>query len=300
MDLQRAMYEKEFVIRFLSSRGEQFQALFSQLMSKAYPTDFMPCRPWGKTGDQKNDGFLPSERRLFQVYAPDEMNAQKAIAKISEDFEGAKLHWEGKFDKWCFVHNAQRGLSPQIINVLLDLKNANPEISVEHWGFEELKVVFRKLSLEALSDWFGVVPTEETLSQVGFQELRTVLESISAKATQGTEEVKDVPAGKIEANALSESVVLLIKAGMSKAPLVDQFFQQWYDETYGERIAKAFTAKYQALKTEQTPSVIFSELQLWAGGGTNQTPEIQVAVLAVLAYFFERCDIYEEPRGIDT
>ncbi len=41
--------------------------------------------------------------------------------------------------------------------------------------------------------------------------------------------------GKIEANALSESVATLLKAGMVKAPLVESFFTQWHDETFGER-----------------------------------------------------------------
>jgi len=42
---------------------------------------------------------------------------------------------------------------------------------------------------------------------------------------------------------------------------------------------------------------IFAELQSWAGGVQRGTPEHQLAVLTVLAYYFERCDIFEEPRG---
>jgi hypothetical protein len=73
----------------------------------------MACRPWGNQGDRKNDGFLKSERRLFQVYAPNEMEAAKAKTKITADFEGAKEHWGKHFDKWTFVHNATDGLPPQ-------------------------------------------------------------------------------------------------------------------------------------------------------------------------------------------
>ncbi|HSI82919.1 MAG TPA: ABC-three component system protein, partial [Candidatus Methylacidiphilales bacterium] len=110
-------------------------------------------------------------------------------------------------------------------------------------------------------------------------------------------QVRPVPMGKIEANALSESVATLLKNGMSKAPLVESFFAQWYDENLGETVANAFRAEYQRLRSGSiTPNKIFSELQCWAGGSSLGTPEHQMAVLTVLAYFFERCDIFEEPR----
>lgn len=45
------------------------------------------------------------------------------------------------------------------------------------------------------------------------------------------------------------------------------------------------------------PDLIFSELQKWAGGDELGGVEHQMAVLTVLAYYFERCDIFEEPRS---
>ncbi len=88
MNLTQAYYEQRFENLFLRSKGNEFQTLFERLMGLAYRADFMACRPWGNTGDRKNDGFLKSEQCLFQVYAPNEMDAKKAIAKITEDFVG--------------------------------------------------------------------------------------------------------------------------------------------------------------------------------------------------------------------
>ena len=96
-------YEKDFRIAFLESKGDEFQRLFEKLMKKVYPNDFIPCRPWGKDGDCKNDGYLRSQRKLFQVYAPNEIKKEEAIRKINEDFVGAKNHWEEYFDKWIFA-----------------------------------------------------------------------------------------------------------------------------------------------------------------------------------------------------
>jgi len=74
MNLQQAYYELKFENAFHQAKGNAFQELFEKLMGLAYKADFMACRPWGNRGDRKNDGFLKSERRLFQVYAPNEMN----------------------------------------------------------------------------------------------------------------------------------------------------------------------------------------------------------------------------------
>ena len=296
MNLQEAYYELRFENEFLRGKGDAFETLFDKLMGLAFKADYMPSRPWGNVGDRKNDGYLKSERRLFQVYAPNELKATDATNKINEDFEGAKKHWEEYFDKWVFVHNADAGLPAHVIELLLKLDKENPKIEVSHWSLNELRDLFRRIPTNEKETWYGPAPTEETKSKIGFADLKIVLESISDSSPPLNSEVKDVPAGKIEANALSESVAFLLRQGMTKSPLVDLFFSQWHDASLGERIAAAFKAKYLALKEEFTPNEVFTELQAWAGGKEIGTPEHQVAVLMILAYYFESCEIYEEPR----
>jgi hypothetical protein len=296
MNIEQAFYESRFENLFRAAKGNEFQALFERLMGLAYKADFMACRPWGKQGDRKNDGFLKSERILFQVYAPNEMEAAQAIKKISEDFEGAKSHWGEHFYKWVFAHNATDGLPPHVLKLLLDFEKNNLVITLEPWGLEEFRLIFRKLSKEDMQSWIGAVPTDETRANLGFKDLQVVLESLVQRTALPGTPVKNVPMGKIEANSLSESVATLIKAGMAKAPLVESFFSQWHDETLGERLAESFRAEYQRLRGKHTPNQIYSELQAWVGGPEHGTPEHQVAVLTVIAYYFERCDIYEEPR----
>ena len=297
MNLTQAYYESRFENLFRAARGNEFQTLFERLMGLAYRGDFMACRPWGNDGDRKNDGFLKSERRLFQVYAPNEMEATKAIAKITEDFEGAKEHWGQHFNKWVFAHNATEGLPPHVQALLLNFEKANTGITLEPWSLEEFRLIFRKLSIDDLVPWLGAAPSDETKASLGFGDLRPVLETLGQRPTPADSAVRDVPMGKIEANALSESVATLIKSGMGKAPLVEKFFAQWYDETLGERIAEAFRTEYQRLQSCHTPNQVFVELQTWAGGRDRGTPEHQMAVLTVIAYYFERCDIYEAPKG---
>jgi len=122
------------------------------------------------------------------------------------------------------------------------------------------------------------------------------VESLAGKAAPSGTAVKDVPPRKIEANDLSETVTVLLKSGMAKTPLVSAFFDGWYDETLGARLAVAFRAEYERLRASLHPNQIFSELQAWAGGNQRGTAEHEMAVLTVIAYYFERCDIFEESR----
>jgi len=301
---QQLNYEKDFRIAFLESKGDGFQRLFEKLMSKVHPNDFMACRPWGSVGDQKNDGYLPSARILFQCYAPNELTAAEAIKKINEDFEGGKEHWREYFDEWIFVHNASDGrLGPHIIKALAQLTQDNPKIKIGHWGCEELLAKFRQLSLQDLESWFGPSLTMEANANLGFSDLAAVLSHISITPLPTAIEVKDVSRGKIEANLLSQAVADFLKIGMQKSPLVAQFFNRWKNPTYGEQIAQAFNNEYIRLRDgvpQLHPDEIFGRLEAWAGGAANTSPTHKAAVLAVMAYLFDKCEIFEDAQAVGS
>lgn len=300
--IQQLNYEKDFRIAFLESKGDGFQHLFETLMLKAHLNDFMACRPWGNVGDRKNDGYLPSARTLFQSYAPNEMSAAEAIKKINEDFNGAKHHWEKYFDVWTFVHNAPDGrLGPHIIEALAKLSADNPRIKIGHCGYQEMLTKFRQLSLQDLESWFGPSLTMEANVNLGFSDLVAVLTHITISPVPRTSEVKDVSRGKIEANLLSQAVADFLKIGMQKSLLVAQFFNSWTNPAYGEQIAQAFKSEYTGLRNgvpQLHPDEIFGRLETWAGGTANTTPMHKAAVLAVMAYLFDKCEIFEDAQEV--
>ncbi|MCW2107102.1 UNVERIFIED_ORG: hypothetical protein M2402_004293 [Rahnella aquatilis] len=300
--IQQLGYEKDFRILYLEAKGDGFQGLFEKLMAKAHPNDFMACRPWGNVGDRKNDGYLPSARILFQSYAPNEMNSTEAIKKINEDFEGAKAHWEKYFGEWTFVHNAPDGrLGPHIIEALAKLAKENPQIKIGHCGWEEMLAKFRQLNLQDLESWFGPSLTMEATVNLGFSDLMAVLTHINVASVPTTSEVKDVSRGKLEANLLSTVVAEFLKIGMPKSPLVKQFFENWNKPVYGEQIAAAFKNKYESLRDRVPPfhpDEIFGQLESWAGGVVNTTPSHKAAVLAVMAYLFDECEIFEDAKTV--
>lgn len=299
--IQQLYYEKDFKITFLTAKGDAFQTFFETLMHKVHPNDFMACRPWGKVGDMKNDGYLSSEKILYQIYAPNELSANQAIKKINEDFEGAKQHWHQYLNEWTFVHNAPDGrLGPHVIKTLNNLRQDNPELKISLCGYNEMLVKFRLLSLQDLESWFGPSPTMEANINLGFSDLTAVLSHIHITPMPTVSNVQDVSRGKLEANLLSQEVADFLKIGMRKSPLVAQLFSNWRNPTYGEQIAQAFRSEYIALR-DSTPQLhpdeIFGRLEAWAGGTANTTPSHKAAVLAVMAYLFDKCEIFEDAQA---
>jgi len=295
--IQQLNYEKDFRIHFLESTGDAFQQLFEQLMGKRYPGDFIACKPWGRQGDEKNDGYLPSVRTLFQVYAPEELSSAATVTKINTDFAGAKVHWKQYFDCWVFVHNA-RALPPNVIKALSDLRSANPEITIEQWSFEELLIEFRGLKQIDLESWFGPAFSSEDKAHVGYADLQAVIEHIKFVPSRQNASPRPVPMGKIEFNQLSHEVASILKIAMEKASLVEEFFAEWRDPRFGSRVATAFKTRYEELRDNQPalhPDLIWGELEEWAGYNATKHPKEKAAIAAVLAWLFGNCDIFEEP-----
>lgn len=296
-DFSRAYYyELVFKLGFLEKKGNEFQDFFSEIMEKSYPGNFQRVRPWGKSGDKKNDGYLKSEQNIYQVYAPNELKSSEAIEKIDKDFNGALPFWKQYFDRWTFVHNSRQGLGPDVLQKLLALQEANPQIKITHWGYEELRQKVFSLQDEEIKALLGPSPTRKDLTKLAFEDLRIVLVGIGQQVPLVDSEVRPVPAGKLSANALSVNVEILLRSGMTKADLVKRFFDDWHDPTLGDRVAERFKEEYTSLKlTQLVPDDIFTRLFVFAGGGERGTPMHEVAVLAVLAHLFEECDIFEKP-----
>ncbi len=292
----RAFYELKFRNAFLEKRGEAFQDLFSSIMEKRYPSDFIRTRPWGNQGDRKNDGYVRSTRTLFQVYAPNDLSEVATLAKIDEDYWGALPHWQDHFDTWVFVHNSVQGLGPGVERKLLDLDVGHQSVRVRWWGREELGKVAFELKEADLASLLGPIPSRTDLINIQFPEVEKVLQTLEKIPSPQRDVVRPVPPDKLKANALSEAVAQLLIAGMAASNKIRDYFNKHYDPNLGDRVAQAFRGEYESLRNRQLPpDDIFVELQRIGNGTTFATPSRQAATLTALAYLFEACDIFERP-----
>lgn len=82
--------------------------------------------------------------------------------------------------------------------------------------------------------------------------------------------------------------------GRERDRLVEQYFEKHPNPVFGDEVATAFRAEYLRLRSERLqPDRIFAALQDFAGGNTRGEAEHEAAVVAVLSYLFDRCDIFE-------
>ena len=290
----------KFRIAFLERKGKAFEDIFSKIMGHAYPSDFQPVRPYGKRGDLKCDGYRASDKTVFQCYGPSTPSLAKMLAKMDEDFNGAVAHWGARMERWSFVHNEDDGLPADATQTLVNLGTANPNVALGQFGYPELFAIVMGLPVAPLEDLFGSVPSQRTMAQLDYEALRPVVTLIRKLNPDNNPPLSAPSPSKLKANDLSDDAAELLRQSRRREPLVERFFNDWPDPSFGEEIAQGFREQYQALKMDRLlPDQIFTELQTFAGG-MDGSPSHQAAVLAVMSYFFERCDIFEDYMGEDA
>ncbi len=291
----RAFYELKLEVTFHKKNGNEYQDFFSEVMEKCHPGDFQRVRPWGNVGDRKNDGYLRSERTLFQVYAPNEATASNMIAKIEEDFSGALPYWQRYFDNWIFVHNSPNGLGPDVLEKILEIHERHESIAATSWGYAELRRKAFDLSESDIASLLGPAPSQQDMLNLGYEDLKDILLTIADRGVAVSEQDFRSPSPeKLSANNLSANTQMMLKFGMWKAHLVGEFFDRWTDPNFGDNVAKNFKQKYEEYRAVgMIPDAIFGKLQEFAGGSRRGDSGHEAAVLAVLAYLFEQCDIFE-------
>ncbi len=286
--------------RWFTLIGTAFHDLFADVMENAWPGDFQRVKPYGRYGDLKCDGYFRSHKRVFQCYAPVVMKQSEVIAKIRTDLCGAADHWHGRMTHWTFVHNDNAGLTANAVQVLEDLKEEHPTIEISVWTWPQIREQFDKLSSDAMEELFGHPPTANSLDQLDFSELRPVVEQISKREADPLIPLGDPPSStKIEKNSLDPDSVAFLQMGRRRVRLVEEYFDQHHEPGLCDQIAEAMQVQYQMLAdTGFESNEILVKLQQFAGWGRRDGRH-DAAVLAVIVYFFDRCDIFEDPSEQD-
>lgn len=294
--IAECFYQLRFRIALLEKKGTAFETWFVALAGHAFGSDFVGVRSYGNRGDWKCDGLQVSTGTIFQCYAPDSLTDTKTIDKITEDFTGALEKWSDQMKVWVFVHNDLRGLSPTIVSHINSLQKQNPEVKIETWSEPNLFELFNLLTSKSKERLFGPVPNQRVMDRLALSDLEPVIDALEQRDPDPSDEFPPPPSvRKLEKNALSEDSANLLQFGRRKVGLVDQYFRKSERVELGEKIAEEFRKRYSDLKSlELPPDQIFMYLQQYAG--MSGEPRRQAAVMAVLAYFFDTCDIFEDPE----
>lgn len=289
----RGWYELKFSWEFRSKFGTEFQDFFASIMERGYPSDFQKVKPYGRHGDRKCDGYHQSLKRIYQVYGPEKMQVTETNSKIDDDFHGVLEHWKDKMTIWVFVHNQWRGIPAEVLKKLLELDGTDG-VKILRWCEPELRDEFFRLPGDVQALLLGPAPTAQVISRVEMRDVMHVANAIAQEEIPPAGEIHEVPAGKLKVNSLSIDVQNLLKMGSVRSKLVKKLFAEWHEPELGDRIARTFRSEYERLRSSGIMGdECFRHLWTFAGGGIQPSMKLEAAVLALLAFLFEECDIFE-------
>ena len=139
------------------------------------------------------------------------------------------------------------------------------------------------------------------IGEVTYEELAvvcTVIASLPATPQRLGVELALPLQEKIDLNKLGPTSVQRITDGLSQAVRVEEFiaFQNSIVPSFGRRLVACFKSDYYAARAANLePDAVFDYLVVIAieNAGPRDTLQVRAAALAVIAYLFEICEIFE-------
>lgn len=290
----RAWYALKLDLALSKKKEQEYEDFFCWVMEKKHGTNFQRVKAAGREGDAKADGFLTSNKCVFQSYAPSSgFKKKQLLDKIEGDFNGAKGKWGDTMAQWAFVHNEPEGLPPYAHFKLQELDKSNNNVAIQpSIQPSHLKDIALSLHEDDLAEMFGPAFNHQDVTKLTHEPIRYLLRAIQQRDYKAVK-IRPVSVNKLQYNKLSSDIEMLLSVGRRKERLVEDLLTTWPDPEYGNELAAAFIDKYQELVSlNASQDEIFIELKTFAGGDSRE-PSEQVSSLAVLSYFFERCDIFE-------
>lgn len=297
-DVERTFWGLQFKLRFLEATGNEFQTFVQHILELRFPDEFKAVRPSGREGDWKSDGLLTEQRRILQIYAPESWNKARTLKKINDDFWGAVHKWGDAFDIWTFIHNDVKGAPPYVDERLQELSDSNDsEHTCERWDYAKLREFVFQLSNERLTELLGPPVTREDFLSVEIRDIAPLLRAIEDTTPAPPSEIRAVSPDKLRRNELLSDAEYLITMGMFRSHEVKKYFEnQQMRPMFRDDLGARFKVKYISMRDSgRQPDMIVSDLVTWIAGSSPMSPTTQAAALAVIAFFFEECDIFEDP-----
>lgn len=294
---QRHEFERQFGSHF----GDVFHDWFMKLARSLHASGNVQSVRLTQ-GDGKLDVVVLNEQIVYQCYGPQTFKPSDAAGKIRGDFEGAHGFLEGRIKKWVFIHNHPTGsldkLSLRALNVLVaEIAQRGEGIEILAWGKEELWDALEVgVPHHGLRELFGS-PNPVYVDFACLEQLLLSLER--AEYPNDVTPVSQPAENKLEFNDLGASYRQQIHQGRTSLRIMDDYLasRAGTDPEFAERLAQRFRDRYRNLRARLALSTdeIYENLRLDAGWKASPDIKREMATRIILAYFFDTCDIFENP-----
>ncbi len=299
LTFEEQSYVRGMLRRLLDERsGKAFERFFQNLMCARYP-DFIDVRTHGNLGDIGADGLGLYDGKLYACYAPEVPDAAAVRTKFNDDLAKAVAKRGDHFDTFVFVHNDLRGVHPELSILLSQARQEHPTLRFQQRGPQHLHRELCRLERDEIEELLGCeIPVSDRVYRIGLDDLEPLLAHLVEQRRQASAFTAphEVPPDKLDYNRLCTEDRDEIIAALRYTYLVDEYYQQRRDITERDEVAEGINAYYRQIRPAyDDPGDVLWKLQEYVAGNARGRREHERAVTVVLGYFFETCDIFEEP-----
>lgn len=308
-DEQKQQIRTEFKLLCHTKVGKSYEDLFCKIMEAVY-SDFRKVKPQGQYGDRKNDGYVPSLKKYYQVYAPEDLPSKEntASSKLKEDFEGLLSYWNNdhiKVSEFFYVVNDKYdGVYPTINKAIDELNSIQQDIKIELMRCHNLEKFLMSLDKEIVIDVIKKPYIFQTSSQlVRIEDLREVVdfilryENVNASEESFPKEV-DFDR-KMKYNGIEGRIKANFESGIYQHYMIDEYFQSqgaWQKDIIRRKISGWYQEGLRALQEDnKSKSEFIYEFILKKALPEKANYALHSSAYILLSYYFHKCEIFEEP-----
>lgn len=299
---------KFFKLEVLQRQGQDFENFFVKIM-QFHHKEFVPVKPQGQFGDRKNDGFIKSEGKYYQVYSPEDPESKEydTIKKLNTDFAGLYKHWNDQvtpIKEFHYVLNDKyKGGYPTLHPELTKIEEANEGVKCYPLFASQLEDIFLGLKKDQIQELVGGLLVPEDISAFDSTIMNEVINFIlNIESPYDTERIPERPDfnEKIVFNGLGERVSDLLKYGSFQEGSLKEFFKlnsNFAKEDMRNKFNQLYLSGIREIDEgdEKSDMVFFYILK---NATMNQSKQVQDAVIVLMSYYFGYCDIFEEPPQV--
>jgi len=287
------------------SGGQAFQDVFNQLMSFVHES-YVSVAPWGALGDRGNDGYVSTEHRYFQLYAPTSafkpVDVLTACRKAEEDFLKL-LSIKTAMKRYHFVLNDRfKGLPEPLVTVHDAILSGHAQMDQCYpVGTHHLLKKFIELPANKQESIIGGVPsdvpTNLDLSNLG--DLLVDLANSTDFLVVGGIKPPTMFEAKAVFNGFSEDAKSLLLNYARQSHVVDKFLDArdtWWRQTVAEDIRNRYMLLEEDLSgDEKLMQLVDVLIPTVARNHPHTLKAYRESSLLVIAKYFETCDVFENP-----
>lgn len=305
----RYMAQLMFERTVYKQTGQAYEDFFCSIMEEADPL-FKRVKAHGNIGDRKNDGFCKQSGTYYQVYAPNDLLNKKtekdALKKLEEDFEALYEYWNDKFPIHSFyfvLNDKYNGVPPPLYEKLnfIEKLPTYKHINFNFFSSKDLERTLMNLDEGQITQLLGCVPkvTFDILDGIALTDVINYLLQLESPFQYN--EIMAAPdfEDKIAINGISKEVANLLNSRSCHCIYLENYFHE--NRNVRSQLQMKLIKLYQQSK-EEIPDTLenYADKRFFYildTASTTRTKPIQEAILTIMTFYFEACDIFEPPIG---